>query len=259
MQLHYRLTFKIVMMLAGVLLAMGLLLALNSGNQAKAYTGDGPPISGLAPSGTINTTSTNVDANFEWFEGDGIETVTLDGVSLTNCSVTVSYPNGIDKWWWSLRIHHVSCPVTGLAQGTHIIGASAQYTSDADGNPYIGGVSQDSGTFTVSSATKPSIRVSTHYALWASYTDYTARELSVNLVFTNHGTDTAYGVTMTGSSNTNGVSLSSPMPFNMGNLVNGASAEFAVKYHIPEGATQFRASVTGSASDVSGTTYTYPV
>ncbi|MFA5802315.1 MAG: hypothetical protein WC911_07540 [Thermoleophilia bacterium] len=138
----------LVIMLAIFMLAV----TINSGDKAKAYSGDGPPISGLAPSGTINTTTASVDAYFEWFEGDGTESLTLDGVLLTNCTGSWSYPNGIDPWWWSIRIHHVSCPVTGLADGSHTIVASAQYTSDADGNPTVGSVSTDTGTFTVSTA-----------------------------------------------------------------------------------------------------------
>jgi hypothetical protein len=36
-----------------------------------------------------------------------------------------------------------------------------------------------------------------------------------------------------------------------------ASAEFGIRYHVPIGAGSFKANVTGSASDVCGTIFTY--
>ena len=101
-------------------------------------------------------------------------------------------------------------------------------------------------------------RIRTDWAKWASYADYTARELSVKLTVSNAGTTTGYGVAITGSANTNGVTLSTVTPIALGDIAGSGSATTWVKYHIPVGVTGFSAVIGGSASDTCGTGYTYP-
>ncbi|MHB9112021.1 MAG: hypothetical protein ACYC4D_05275 [Thermoleophilia bacterium] len=144
----------------------------------------------------------------------------------------------------------ISCPTpSGLSAGTHSIEVMV---SDDAGNLGMG-----TGTLCVSG--KPGVSVSIRSSYWASYADFTARELSVTLRFRNSGTDTAFATAMTGSTNTNGVSLSTAMPLAVGDLTGGANTEVTARYHIPVGVGNFKASITGSASDACGTSYTYPV
>lgn len=144
----------------------------------------------------------------------------------------------------------ISCPTpSGLSAGTHSIEVMV---ADSAGNMGMG-----TGTLCVSG--KPGVNVSIRSSIWASYADFTARELSVTLRFSNSGADTAFATSMTGSTNTNGVTLSTAMPFAVGDLTGGANADVTAKFHIPVGVGGFKASITGSASDACGTSYTYPV
>lgn len=144
----------------------------------------------------------------------------------------------------------ISCPTpAGLSAGIHSIEVMV---SDGAGNMGMG-----TGTLCVPG--KPAVGVSIRSSNWASFADYTARELSVTLRFSNSGTTTAFATAMTGSTNTNGVTLSTVTPLSIGDLNGGASTEATVKYHIPPGVGNFKASITGSATDACGTSYTYPV
>jgi len=217
----------------------------NAGNTAS-ITGEfkigdsvAPVVGKLQPSGTVTGDSAVISGIFSDAEpSSGMDlaslSVTLDDMLLEKCTVTEA---------------GFSCKVSGLGAGTHkIMGTVA----DNAGN-----TAKFSGAFETCLGGKPALALS-HRTYWASFADYLMRELTVQMMFSNKGTETAYGVTMTGATSTNGVTLSSPMPFNMGDLVSGASAEFGVRYHIPTGVGSFKTKVTGSAGDVCGTTYTYP-
>ncbi|GBE57518.1 periplasmic copper-binding protein [bacterium BMS3Abin01] len=82
-----------------------------------------PAVTNLQPSGTINTTSTLLSADYA-DSGDGIDTstvaVTLDGSPVSGCSVTAS---------------SVSCAVSGLAEGSHSMSISV---ADLAGNTGTG-------------------------------------------------------------------------------------------------------------------------
>lgn len=85
---------------------------------------------------------------------------------------------------------------------------------------------------------------------WASYADYVAGELTVRMVISNDGADTAYGLAMTGAACTNGVSLSSPMPLNIGDLASGASVNLDIRYHIPAGVDWFKTNAICNAHGI---------
>src|SRR5665811_617642 len=91
---------------------------------------------------------------------------------------------------------------------------------------------------------------------------FTARKLSVNWRISNTGMTTGYGVAITGSTNTNGVTLSTAIPtyapIALGTIVAGGSASTVVKYNIPVGVTGFSATIGGRASDTCRTMRTYP-
>lgn len=144
----------------------------------------------------------------------------------------------------------ISCPTpAGLSAGSHVIEVMV---SDGTGNLGMG-----TGTLCVSS--KPGVGVSIQSSHWASYADYTARDLTVTLRFSNNGATTAFATAMTGSTNTNGVILNTAMPLAVGDLNAGATMDVTARYNIPVGVGSFRVSITGSAADVCGTSYTYPV
>ncbi len=91
-----------------------------------------PAISSVQPSGTNNTNSPVVSVNYsDQSPSSGLNTatviVTLDGVSLTNCTATSA---------------NVSCPTSNLSFGTHSIGGSV---ADNAGN-----TSPINGSFSVS-------------------------------------------------------------------------------------------------------------
>jgi len=182
-----------------------------------------------APTGALSTNLTSgIDA--------GTAMVHVDGVMIMmGCTATGT---------------GISCPTpSGLSAGTHSIEVMV---SDGAGNAGMG-----TGTLCVPG--KPSVGVRILSSNWASYADYTARELTVTLRFSNSGANTAFATAMTGSTNTNGVTVSTAMPLAVGDLAGGTSTDAAAKYHIPAGVGSFKASITGSAADSCGNTYTYPV
>lgn len=93
---------------------------------------------------------------------------------------------------------------------------------------------------------------------WASYSDYQARELSVDYTVQNAGGNDVYGVAITGSTNTNGVVTSTGMPAAIGDIPASGTGKVTLQYIVPEGVGVFRTALTGSGKDASGTTYLFP-
>lgn len=104
---------------------------------------------------------------------------------------------------------------------------------------------------------RPSLSLSRSSVYWQSYADYTSRLLSVDYRVTNTGADTAYAAQITGSSASNGVSAVSIMPLSLGNLVPGAAHAATIRYSIPAGVTDFRATLMATAKDGAGSSYSY--
>lgn len=115
-------------------------------------------------------------------------------------------------------------------------------------------------------AGKPALTLTLSNAYWASYADYLARDLSLDLEVANEGPDAAYIVKITGSTATNGVTClncSLPTAPSLGNLVGsnpgpGASATFTLLYDVPVATLNFNATVWATALDGCGNGYTYP-
>jgi hypothetical protein len=105
---------------------------------------------------------------------------------------------------------------------------------------------------------KPGLSVSLGSVFWASYADYTARELSVNYTINNTGATDAYAVQITGATSSWGVTLSTAVPVSLGNIAAAGSAGTTLKHHVPPGVTKFRTTISAAASDACGTGYTYP-
>ncbi|MFA5801496.1 MAG: hypothetical protein WC911_03370 [Thermoleophilia bacterium] len=150
----------------------------------------------------------------------------------------------------------ISCPTpSGLSVGTHSVEVMV-----AD-NAVNNGMATGSLTIDPPPCTpgKPSLSLSRQGTSWASYAEYLARELTVQLAVNNTGADAANSVAITGATSTNGVTLSTPVPIALGTVAGGASAATTVKYHVPVTTGSFKTSFTASASDTCGTSYTYPV
>ncbi|MFA5801319.1 MAG: S8 family serine peptidase [Thermoleophilia bacterium] len=221
----------------------------NAGNTASIAgefkIGDrvAPVVSKVEPSGNVNGDSTIISAVFSDAEpSSGIDvasvSVTLDENILEKCDVTEA---------------GVTCQVAGLGEGGHKIGGSV---ADSAGNttPILG--SFESSSTCVSA--KPHLSPAVNHSFWATYADYLARELTVQVGISNNGTETAYSVNLTGSSNTGGVILSSIMPALVGDIPAGIENSVYLRYSVPSGVGSWQSMYTESAQDVCGTTYIYP-
>jgi hypothetical protein len=150
----------------------------------------------------------------------------------------------------------ISCPTpAGLTPGEHTV---MVMVDDNEGNPGVG-----MGTLTIEppacSSGKPSLGLQSPVPHWASYSDYEAGLLSVDWTVRNNGSDIANNVQITGSGNTNGVTCATGLPAAVGNIDGGGgSGGTTLQYIVPAGVGSWRASLTASAEDECGTTYTYP-
>jgi hypothetical protein len=197
-----------------------------------------PQVTAVLPAGTVDSTSAMISVYYQ-DSGSGIDTasvdVTLDGSSLTGCTVTTS---------------RADCPVTGLAQGSHGIGGTI---SDNDGNS-----TPISGAFDVSCGI-PQLSLGSPVAYWASLADYQASLLTVSFALCNNGSYATGSIGLLGAVNSGGVTLDTPA----GTLVptalsSGQCSEMVLKYKIPIGISTFRTTVYILAEDACSITYEMP-
>ncbi|MBI5869437.1 MAG: right-handed parallel beta-helix repeat-containing protein [Actinobacteria bacterium] len=105
---------------------------------------------------------------------------------------------------------------------------------------------------------KPSLKLSAPVPFWGSYADYQARTLSVDWTIRNTGTIVGHSVSITGNDNNNGVSLLTQLPASAGDIAAGSSATLTFRYQVPAGIGSWRSTMTASAMDGAGSTYSYP-
>jgi len=111
-------------------------------------------------------------------------------------------------------------------------------------------------------AEQPDLRPEMQRAYWASYADYTARLMSLDVDVLNDSTSiagNAYSVQLVGTTNTQGVtSVNTPLP--VGHVPAGydAARPSAVKYYVPAGIAYFRTSIYATAEDGAHNSYSYP-
>ncbi len=105
---------------------------------------------------------------------------------------------------------------------------------------------------------KPGLALSESRAYWASLADFSAGSLSVDYSVANTGGSPAYIIEIIGSTASNGVTSQAAMPLSLGNIINGDSRAFTIKYTVPAGVTSFRTSMTATAEDGCGATHNYP-
>jgi hypothetical protein len=105
---------------------------------------------------------------------------------------------------------------------------------------------------------RPDLTLSDPHVYWASYADYQASNLNVDISAGNFGGTNAYFTNVTGSTASNGVVCQTPMPLSLGTIAGGDSSSFTLKYRVPAGVANFQAMIFVTAEDGSGNTYEYP-
>ncbi|MDO8736664.1 MAG: NosD domain-containing protein [Thermoleophilia bacterium] len=105
---------------------------------------------------------------------------------------------------------------------------------------------------------KPALIVEVGLSYWGSFADYERRLLSVDWTIRNRGPENAYDIYLTGNQSTNGVLLETPVPALIGTLPGGASVPFRLRFYTPESVMSFRSVLQADATDLCGTTYSYP-
>jgi len=151
----------------------------------------------------------------------------------------------------------VSCDIASgstFPVGTTTVTCSA---TDPAGNPGTGTATVTVEPWVDTYAGMPSISLNSPAPFWASYADYTARVLSINWTITNSGAHTAYSVSMTNVSNTNGVTNNGVATVSYGNIIAGASTMKTLKYNVPLTTGSWHTVNSATAKDGPGTTYTY--
>lgn len=106
---------------------------------------------------------------------------------------------------------------------------------------------------------RPYLTVNAGSTYWASYTDYLAGDLTVDYTVSNSVMTEAEEVQITGAAANNGVTLLTAMPYYIGHIHNGANGSAILKYDVPAGVAFFRTNLTGTAMDLSGMSYSYPL
>lgn len=110
----------------------------------------------------------------------------------------------------------------------------------------------------LSGTNRPNLSLALPAPLWASYSDYLARELSVQMTVRNNGSQQAMNVQIIASSNNAGVSLITPLPLVIGNINGITDVPFTLKYRVPVDVSIWLTSITATAQDTAGSMYTYP-
>ncbi|MDO8735692.1 MAG: fibronectin type III domain-containing protein [Thermoleophilia bacterium] len=150
-----------------------------------------------------------------------------------------------------------SVSLTGLNPDTTYYWRATSYDGMANGT------ASAEASFSTTPVGDPSYRpdivpLKDPHSYWNSYADFLAGELSVDLQIANLGLFGAYDVSITGATNSNGVTLSSSLPVHFGNINGGTTAMMTLKYHIPAGAGSMVTRLEGTASNSMGVTYYYP-
>jgi len=104
----------------------------------------------------------------------------------------------------------------------------------------------------------PVLALSMSRIYWASYQDWQNHQLSIDYKVTDNGPGTAFQTRVTGATATNGVYLTTTVPVNLGNINQGSSAPFTLKYYIPVGVTSFSVAVYAACNDQGGASYSFP-
>ena len=107
-------------------------------------------------------------------------------------------------------------------------------------------------------AGKPNLGLAVSGSCWASYSDYELGRLSVDFQVTNSSAGGAYGARITSVTATNGVTVKTPMPLDIGDIAPASTVVFTIVYQMPVGVSRFSTSLAASCLDGAANVYTYP-
>ena len=136
--------------------------------------------------------------------------------------------------------------------------------TDGDGfvdNPLLFSSGQDGLPYTTADGwcSKPTLNLGWQSVYWANIAEYNAGILTVD--YTVDSLFDVYSGRIVGSVNTNGITLVTAMPLDIGDTINagaGGSLPVTLKYQIPPGVTTFASTVYAAADDACGNSYYYP-
>ena len=194
----------------------------------------------------VNGVQTAVQTKSDQLKGllvnGGVLTCTTDAEGVESCSpptATFSAPENIAfaLWNWILIAKEDG------SKGVH--------------NPDYALNLLDASIAAVPCDAAPTLGLGQPSPFWASYADYEAKLLSVTYDVINNGGTTAFNVTLTDSSASNGVSIASSLPVSIGNIATGTSVPVTVQYNLPPGVGSFRTTNGATAEDNCGNTHTY--
>ncbi len=148
----------------------------------------------------------------------------------------------------------------GVASWNNTLGMKFDTATEEHSYPVVAG-SSPGGLNYVSgcSTTKASLMLGAPVPYWGSYADYVNGILSIDWTVSNTGSSIAYDVALTGSTNTNGVTVSTALPLTLSNIMSPAgSAGTTLKYNLPPAVGSFHSSMTGSSTDGCNNSSNYP-
>jgi archaellum component FlaF (FlaF/FlaG flagellin family) len=105
---------------------------------------------------------------------------------------------------------------------------------------------------------RPSLSLSRDAVYWGSLGDYIDRILSVDYTIYAVSAYPVVNVAITDSPSSNGVTLASSMPMDLGNITGGSSAPATLQYNVPTGVTGYLTTVYVSAQDACGALFNWP-
>jgi parallel beta-helix repeat protein len=220
-----------------------------SGNTV-ANNGDGIDL--VLYSGS-NTVSNNTISGNQW----GVWLAAADGNLIYNNNF-ISNTVQADGSWTSGNTFNLGQPIGGN-YWNNWIGPDANGDGFVDA-PYIAGAAGTDNLAWVAMngwCGNPQLSLSHTRSYWPGYSEYQARELSVDYSLANSAAAEAYGVQVVGTIDTNDVHSLSPLPV-IGSLAPNTSASMTIVYHVPPAVFAFNSRIYVKAYDSCGGLHAFP-
>jgi len=225
-------------------------------------------ITGNDISGGMKGLAIQFNANRNVFAGNTVRDTYIAGAFILNSSynsihydnfINTGNPSGLSGGLGNM--YSISAPVGGNYWSNY--DEAAEGCADGNGDGFCDAPLALNGTqdqlprvAPVAGCGKPGMTLGRGGVYWGSYPDYEARVLSVDYAV---GTPAiAMYAEVVGVAATNGVSLVTGLPLEVGNLPGGGSLGFTVQYLVPPGVVSFNTTVYTTAEDACGLPYEYP-